>query len=108
MYQNCEWNCSFEDDYKSFYSRFYYTGLQNDQNDSNIAPMYSYVFGVAEFESEVRIGPSGHNFFLTSKTCFASFIFFQAQFYSKSSKKIDRIVFNCHKRPWIFSEFLES
>ena len=43
------------------------TGLQkkNDKNASNIAPMYSYVFGVTEFESEVRIGPSGHNFFLT-------------------------------------------
>ena len=55
--------------------------------------MYSYVFGVAKFESEVKIGPSGHNFFLTTKTCFDTFIFFQAQFCSKSSEKIHRSVF---------------
>ena len=70
---------------------------KNDQNASNIAPMYSYVFGVAEFESEVRIGQSDHNFFLTSKTCFDTFIFFQAQFCSKISQKIHRSVFNYHK-----------
>ena len=81
---------------------------KNDQNASNIAPMYSYVFGVAEFESEVRIGSSGHHSFLTSKTCFASFILFQAQFCFKSFEKIHRSVFNYHKRPLIFSEFLES
>ena len=59
--------------------------------------MYSYVFGVAEFESEVRIGLSGHNFFLTSKTCFDTFIFFQVQFRSKGSEKIHRSVFNYYK-----------
>ena len=75
------------------------TGLQkkNDQNASNIAPMYSYVFGVAEFESEVRTRPSGHNIFLTSKTCFDTFIFFQSQFCSKNSEKIHRRVFKYYK-----------
>ena len=72
---------------------------KNDQNAINIAPMYSYVFGVAEFESEVRIGPSGHNFFLTSKTCFTSFIFFQAQFCFESSEKNHSSVLNYHRRP---------
>ena len=51
-------------------------------------PIQFHMFGVAESESEVRIEPLGHNFFLTSKTCFATFIFFQAQFCSKKSEKI--------------------
>ena len=72
---------------------------KDDQNARNIAPIYSYVFGVAEFESVVRISPSGHNFFLTSKTCFPAFIFFQAQMSFKNSAKIHRSVFLYHKLP---------
>ena len=72
------------------------SGLQKKKNAINIAPMYSYVFGIAEFDSEVRIGPSGHNFFLTSKTYFTAFIFFQAQSCSKSFEKIYKSVFYYH------------
>ena len=53
--------------------------------------MYCYVFGVAEFESEVRIGPSGHNFLLTSKTCFATFIFSKRNSVPKILKKFTEV-----------------
>ena len=72
---------------------------KDDQNARNIAPIYSYVFGVAKFESMVSISPSGHNFFLTSKTCFPAFIFFQAQMSFKNSENIHRSVFLYHKLP---------
>ena len=73
-----------------------------------IEPIQFHIFKVAESESEVRIEPLGRKFFLTSKTCFAAFIFFHAKFCFKNSEKIHRSVFYYHKWPWIFSEFLES
>ena len=55
--------------------------------------MYSYIFGVAEFDSEVRIDPSNHNFFLTSKTCFAAFIFSKRNSALKVLKKLTEVYF---------------
>ena len=55
------------------------TGIQKKikWNAINIEPIFNYVFGVAEFESEIRIGPSGPNFFVISKTCFLLLFFFK-------------------------------
>ena len=73
------------------------TKKKKKKYERQIEPIQFHIFEVAESESEVRIEPLGRNFFLTSKICFAAFIFFQAQFCSKNSEKIHRSVFYYHK-----------